>query len=334
MVELKRTAFTLLELLIVLSVIGILVGLLLPAVQAVREAGRRTQCANNLKQICLGLHSFESAFSHFPTTFDPIPNEEVRGSWSIHAKILSMIEQGNALARIDFESDWHSQVDLGISHHGVAIYSCPSDFRAGFRIRDGKPYVHSTSYAFNMGTWFIYDPITRMSGDGAFRVAVKTRTTNFYDGLSNTLCAADVKSYTSYIRNVDIVDPALPTNSNFFEGVTGQLKLGLAPDSNTGHTVWCDGRVHHSGFTTVFTPNTNVSYTSNTHAYDIDFNSQQEGRDLSRPTYAAVTARSYHRNGVNISKMDGSVNFMKSECDLQVWRALGTASGSESQVNF
>lgn len=334
MAKVKRAAFTLSELLFVVAVIGILTGLLLPAAQSVREAARRTQCANNLKQTCLALQNFEATFAHYPTTFDPLPDAEVRGSWSIHAKILPMIEQGGAYANIDFQNDWHTQVDLGISHHGVATYSCPSDLRAGYRIRDGKPYVHSTSYAFNMGTWLIYDPVTRTSGNGAFRVAAKTKTSSFLDGLSNTLCAADVKSYTSYIRNVDVVDPTLPSDCNFFEGLAGQLRLGPDPDSNTGHTVWCDGRVHHAGFTTVFTPNTRVRYTSNNHVYDIDVNTQQEGRDLARPTYAAVTARSYHLGGINISRMDGSVDFMKSECDLQVWRAFGTASGDEINIGI
>ena len=103
----------------------------------------------------------------------------------------------------------------------------------------------------------------------------------------------------------------------------GEFKL------DTGHTVWCDGRVHHTGVTTVFTPNTNVPYRQGGRKFDIDYNSQQEGRDLTRPTYAAVTSRSFHPGGVNVAHMDGSVTFISDSIDLVIWRALGTASGGE-----
>ena len=87
--------------------------------------------------------------------------------------------------------------------------------------------------------------------------------------------------------------------------------------------------MHHAGFTTVFAPNTRVLYEYEGVEYDIDFTSQQEGRDLERPTYSAVTSRSYHPGGVNTSRMDGSVNFMSDSIDPDLWRSIGTASGNE-----
>ena len=99
---------------------------------------------------------------------------------------------------------------------------------------------------------------------------------------------------------------------------------------NTGHTEWCDGRVHHSGFTTVFTPNTFVPYVHDGQTYDIDVNSEKEGNSTTKATYAAITSRSYHGGGmVSVGLMDGSTRSVSNQIDLTVWRALGTINGGE-----
>ena len=111
-----------------------------------------------------------------------------------------------------------------------------------------------------------------------------------------------------------------------------QFKLGPSKNDNTGHTEWCDGRVHHSGFTTVFAPNTFVSYLhSDGITYDIDYNSRQEGKSATQPTYAAVTARSHHPGSINILLMDGSVHGINENIDRALWRALGTRDGGDSE---
>ena len=313
----------------VVAIIGVLVAMLLPAIQQVRSAARRISCANNLKQISIAIANFESAFGHYPTSFDAAHGEITRGSWSIHAKLMPMVEQSNARDLIEVDVDWHEQVDSGIPALGVPVYSCPSDHLAGARQRDGADYVHSTSYGFNLGSWLVHDPARQRSGDGAFRVSQSTEHAMFYDGLSNTMAVADVKSFTSYVRNATAFDGDFPTSTSFFQGVSGELKLGRGQSSNTGHTVWSDGRVHHAGFTTVYSPNTFVPYEHEGVTYDIDFSSQQEGRDLTRPTYAAVTSRSYHEQGVNVARMDGSVGFISNSVEIGIWRALGTADGGE-----
>jgi hypothetical protein len=136
--------------------------------------------------------------------------------------------------------------------------------------------------------------------------------------------------FTSYIRNTVDPGPTPPTSPTAFDGMAGQLKLGPNLNDNTGHTEWPDGRVHHEGMTTAFAPNTNVAYNYGGKLYNIDYNSMQEGKSLTQPTYAAITARSYHAgNLVNITLLDGSTRSLAATIDLNVWRAMGTIGGSE-----
>jgi hypothetical protein len=153
--------------------------------------------------------------------------------------------------------------------------------------------------------------------------------------LSNTLCAAEVRAFTPYFRNTADPGPIVPSSPAALSGLAGgaQFKLGPTTNDNTGHTEWGDGRVHHSGFTTVFTPNTIVTYLHRDgRTYDIDYNSQQEGRSAVQSTYAAVTARSYHGGIVNSLLMDGSVRSISDAISLDVWRAMGTREGGEVLV--
>ena len=119
-----------------------------------------------------------------------------------------------------------------------------------------------------------------------------------------------------------------------------QLKLGPGLQKNTGHTEWCDGRVHHSGFTTAFPPNTKVLYQHDGVANDIDFNSVQEGKRSDQGSYADVTSWSYHSGGlvkgglVNVGLMDGATRTVSDKIELGVWRALGTVSGGEIVGEF
>lgn len=328
-------AFTLVELLVVIAIIGILIALLLPAVQAAREAARRSQCKNNLKQLGLALHNYLDSIRSFPPSFCIRPGTTLtgnNGSWSIHGRLLPYLEQANAYEHVRLDVAWDAQLTSGVPTMRVPTYLCPSEVNDTVRLKNGQPYVYPQNYGFNLGTWLVFNPATGQGGAGAFFVNSRTRPADFRDGLSNTMAAAEVKAFTPYIRNTNdpgAAPPATPAELlSRFSG--GEPKLGAATNDCTGHTEWPDGRVHHSGITTLFVPNTEVPYVhSDGRTYDIDYNSVQEGRDATVPTYAAVTARSYHPGGVNALWMDGSVRSVAETIELAVWRALGTRQGGE-----
>ncbi len=331
----RQRGFTLVELLVVIAIIGILIALLLPAVQAAREAARRSSCKNNLKQIGLALHNYLSPNRSFPPSFCIRRGAVLtgnNGSWSIHGRVLPYLEQGSAYDQVRLDIAWDAQLATGVPQLRIPTYVCPSEVNDTVRIKNDAPYIYPHTYGFNFGTWLVYEPATGRGGDGAFYVNSRTRPADIRDGLSNTLAAAEVKAFTAYIRNTSDPGPAVPTSVTEVAGLAGggQFKLGPETNSNTGHTEWCDGRVHHSGITTVFTPNTFVEYVhSDGNTYDVDYNSLQEGKSTTQPTYAAITSRSYHPGIVNTCLMDGSVRSVSETIDPTVWRSLGTRQGGE-----
>jgi len=326
-----RFGFTLVELLVVIAIIGVLVGLLLPAVQAAREAARRMQCSNHIKQIALACHNYESAFEMFPPSaiLDlSVTNTANNGSWGVHGRILPYLEQGNVYEAVDLSLGWDNQT--AIDGLKIPTYSCPSD-PGSDQMRvfdDGRPTLYPTTYGFNFGRWFVYDPTSHRGGDGMFYPNSFLKFRDCLDGTSSTLLLAEVKAWTPYRRNGGPSTTAMPENQVDAEAVVASA----VQFKNTGHTEWPDGRVHHTGFTVTLSPNTDVHFNDSGQLYEqMDFNSWQEGKDGSagNPTYAFITSRSHHTGLVQVGLLDGSVRSVTDSIDRQSWHALGTRDGRE-----
>jgi prepilin-type N-terminal cleavage/methylation domain-containing protein len=272
-----RPGFTLVELLVVIAIIGVLVALLLPAIQAARESSRRSQCVNNLKQIGVALHNFQSARAVYPMaeTYPP----PAAGTISVHVALLPFLEDANL-----YNSYLASATQSMAIQAQIPIYDCPSDPCVMAVVDGGGPppapftYRYSITYGFNYGTWFIYDWANNIAGDGAFVINKSFGPRGFADGLSNTLAASEVKSQLAsggmkiglgYIRGLkvpNVSDPkntTLPANPN---ALLTSLSLSPAPQlsalagdgstlNSNLHLDYNNPTVTQAGFTTAFTPN-------------------------------------------------------------------------------
>jgi prepilin-type N-terminal cleavage/methylation domain-containing protein len=331
----RRPAFTLVELLVVMIIIGVLMALLLPAVQKIREAARTSSCAGNLRQIGLAVLNFEACQRRFPPSFQTtVPNADgsING-WSPQALLLPYLEQARLSSTIDFNRSYEEAANVQTADGAVArlsamrvpTYLCPSERRDEARLEGGTPVHYPLNYAMNLGVWFVYDPQTGQGGEGAFYPNSKLKAGQFRDGLSYTLCASEVKAWQPYFRNA--ARPAADLRAVPAAEAIGAL--GGDFKSSSGHTEWVDGRAHQVGFTTAYAPNTAVPCAVSGTVYDADWTNQQEGKSATVPTFAAVTARSYHVGGVNAALMDGSVRWFSNNTDLGIWRAYSTRAGGE-----
>lgn len=323
----RRLGFTLIELLVVIAIIAILIALLLPAVQQAREAARRTQCKNNLKQLGLALHNYHDVYNAVPLQATFVVGSTFTG-YSIHSRLLPYIGGGNLYNQLDFNVGYAAQPD--VCRQRIASFVCPSEPNPRTRL-DGGVEFFGTNYGFSIGNWLALDQLTGQIGDGAFGVNQRMSFSNYSDGQSNTLAATDVKMFTAAL--LDGGQPSTPNTPppDRPDQVAG---YGGTFDPDYCHTQWVAGRTLQSGMTTTFPPNTVVPYVKGDKTYDVNFTNARFGPGTPLQGVRLVLARSYHTGIVHALLMDGSCRGVSSNIDQALWRAVGTRAGGEAVGEF
>jgi prepilin-type N-terminal cleavage/methylation domain-containing protein/prepilin-type processing-associated H-X9-DG protein len=327
--------FTLVELLVVVAIIGVLVALLLPAVQSAREAARRTQCQNNLKQFGLALHNFESVTKRLPH------GSESKSLWgpSPHAYLLAVLEQGNTFSLMNqlYAHGGSAQVGTAadVLNHEAGSTVRPKFFQCPSEIYSYKGLVYGfTNYHTNYGSWVRVND----RWDGTFGTNFvpygnvppmeATRLGQITDGTTNTLAFAEVANGTG--AKPSLRDPRRdcflaprPSTGNPQAARTQLMALDWRTVTDLGTWnwrgyPWREGSVWRNGFNTLLPPNKPCYRPSSNTASD------EAWWELISP------ASSYHAGGINACLVDGSVRFVADSVDPDAWLAAGTISGGES----
>jgi prepilin-type N-terminal cleavage/methylation domain-containing protein/prepilin-type processing-associated H-X9-DG protein len=328
----NRRAFTLIELLVVIAIIAVLISLLLPAVQAAREAARRIHCTNNLKQIGLALHNYETANGALPPCYLEVfatptsTKSYYKSEWSVIARISPFLEQGAMYSAINFDLTYDDPQNTTVSSVTIGTLNCPSE-TVPVALDDGHGRNEGTmSYGNLEGDWYVWW-LAGPQNRSAFSPNFSRRLAAFTDGLSNTMLFGETQISHYQLRkcssNGGMTPYSFPDPSQ-----SPALIQSLAPscsESAVAHQKWANGKVFFNGVTTALTPNTKVLIPGDPHPYDLVTHDENQGG----ATFAALTADSYHPGGVNVLMGDGSVRFVKDAINGQAWRALGTIAGGE-----
>lgn len=331
-----RNGFTLIEVLVVLSIIGLLVGLLIPAVQAAREAARRTQCRGNLRQLGLALHSYHESNGCFPVSITSnfrgqAPDDDYWGLYSLHVRLLPYLEQRQLYDSVNFEVGtvpyttffWGPLTDEEIKINSInttaieakiSLFLCPSD--------GGTGHGPGNNYRGNVGVgpWTLTLAEYPDSGNGFFQELVTTNIAYMPDGLSHTA------SFSERLRGGAIPDHPVPHRDYWHkpglvltaDQLEQSCRIAARPNSENsfvdGGCWWFWPGREWTFYTHTQTPNGKVPDCIS---------------GAMRPAYGMSTARSFHGGGVNTLMGDGSVRFVGDGISKLVWRGLGTRNGGE-----
>ena len=305
----KRTAFTLVELLVVIAIIGILIALLLPAVQAAREAARRMQCSNNIRQVGLAILNYENQTGTFPAGLMVAP--PIDGASPGHtalALLLPYLEQAN-VSYDCLRRNLHNDEATSIP---IATYNCPSDPNSGSVATDMSCLTRSNAAVCFGSTKALssangippYAAVTEEMGidfenDGAFQINQGKKMSQISDGLS----------HTAFVSEVIAGEDLGISNAQDMRGVWALHAMGSAsythfntPNSSAGDALWDPGVRKRC----IDRPEAPCEYAHT--SWD--------------ELHAA--ARSFHPGGVNIGFGDGHVTFIEDAIDIEIWRMLGS----------
>jgi prepilin-type N-terminal cleavage/methylation domain-containing protein/prepilin-type processing-associated H-X9-DG protein len=307
----RKQGFTLVELLVVIAIIGVLVSLLLPAVQAAREAARRMQCSNNLKQASLAMHNYHDTHNTLPWG-----SREWRQTWQL--AVLPYIEQQqlyNLWGDFSLPSHYFTPPNAPVSTQRIASLTCPSDRRNATNVA-GFLITHH-NYVVNYGNTGFFSQQTGQApavGDIIFAGAPFTMKGNTSATLRPECFAFQ-----------DILD-GLSNTLMFSETVQGLTTGGIY--DLRGFSWWGPG----AGFNTLRPPNSNLPdiMVENNYCNNSPPNPPCDPARLSTPNRPANNAaRSRHPGGVNVALCDGSVRFVPNTINIFTWRALSTTYGNE-----
>jgi prepilin-type N-terminal cleavage/methylation domain-containing protein/prepilin-type processing-associated H-X9-DG protein len=321
----QRAAFTLIELLVVIAIIAVLIALLLPAVQVAREAARRAQCVNNLKQLGLAMHNYHDVNNALP--LGRTLQSGLYRPFSQQARILGYMEQSNVFNSLNFSLSSYDAANATGAATTVNSFVCPSD--VAVQIPTGQVLTGfgwaGVNYRANEGTgvamWYGADDTSGVNvslppPNGLFFSSTLIRLADVSDGTSNTAALSEhVLGDFSNAIATEISDTFQPGTypANADEAVLQCRASLISSLSNQGYS--------NVGAPWVYGYHSTTSY-------------WHSGPPNSRscmfpPSRIMTVANSRHPGGVNLCLADGSVRFIKTSVNLQSWRALGTRNGGE-----